>query len=90
VTVGVEERAEMKGKRWYADQWVGYQRVWVRADVLAGITVTAYLVPQVMAYAELAGLPAETGLWAAVARSGATPWWAPPGCCRSGLSPRLR
>ena len=28
-----------------------------RRDVLAGITVTAYLVPQVMAYAELAGLP---------------------------------
>jgi len=30
------------------------------------VTVTAYLVPQVMAYAELAGLPAVTGLWAAV------------------------
>jgi SulP family sulfate permease len=70
VTVGVEERAEMKGKRWYADQWVGYQLAWVRADVLAGITVTAYLVPQVMAYAELAGLPAETGLWAAVGALG--------------------
>jgi len=36
-------------------------------DVLAGVTVTAYLVPQVMAYAGLAGLPPETGLWAAVA-----------------------
>ena len=36
-----------------------------RGDALAGITVTAYLVPQVMAYAELAGLPAATGLWAA-------------------------
>jgi len=38
----------------------------LRRDVLAGVTVTAYLVPQVMAYAELAGLPAVTGLWAAV------------------------
>ena len=37
-----------------------------RGDALAGITVTAYLVPQVMAYAELAGLPAATGLWAAL------------------------
>ena len=47
--------------------WVrGYQRTWVRGDVLAGATVTAYLVPQVMAYAELAGVPAQAGLWAAV------------------------
>jgi SulP family sulfate permease len=47
--------------------WVrGYDRSWLRGDVLAGVTVTAYLVPQVMAYAELAGVPAQTGLWAAV------------------------
>jgi SulP family sulfate permease len=47
--------------------WVtGYRRTWLRGDLLAGITVTAYLVPQVMAYADLAGLPAATGLWAAV------------------------
>lgn len=44
----------------------GYQRAWLRGDLLAGVTVTAYLVPQVMAYAALAGVPAETGLWAAV------------------------
>jgi SulP family sulfate permease len=45
---------------------VGYRRAWWRGDVIAGVTVTAYLVPQVMAYADLAGLPASTGLWAAV------------------------
>ncbi|KQZ70345.1 MULTISPECIES: SulP family inorganic anion transporter [unclassified Nocardioides] len=43
----------------------GYHRSWFRGDLLAGVTVTAYLIPQVMAYAELAGLPAVTGLWAA-------------------------
>ncbi len=43
-----------------------YQRVWLRGDVIAGLTVTAYLVPQVMAYSTLAGLPAVTGLWAAI------------------------
>lgn len=43
-----------------------YDRRWLRGDVFAGITVAAYLVPQVMAYAEVAGLPAITGLWAAV------------------------
>ncbi|MFC7493580.1 MULTISPECIES: SulP family inorganic anion transporter [unclassified Nocardioides] len=47
--------------------WVrGYQRGWLRGDLLAGVTITAYLIPQVMAYAELAGLPAEAGLWACV------------------------
>jgi SulP family sulfate permease len=42
----------------------GYRPAWLRADLVAGATVTAYLVPQVMAYAELAGLPAVAGLWA--------------------------
>jgi len=41
-----------------------YDRVWLRGDVLGGITVAAYLVPQVLAYAEVAGLPAVSGLWA--------------------------
>lgn len=44
----------------------GYHRRWLRADLLAGVTVTAYLVPQVMAYAELAGLPAVAGIWACI------------------------
>ena len=43
-----------------------YQRGWLRSDVLAGLTVAAYFVPQVMAYAQLAGLPAVTGLWVAL------------------------
>jgi sulfate permease, SulP family len=41
-----------------------YRRAWLRGDLLAGCTVAAYLVPQVMAYAEVAGLPPVTGLWA--------------------------
>jgi SulP family sulfate permease len=44
----------------------GYRREYLRGDLLAGMTITAYLVPQVMAYAELAGLPAVSGLWACV------------------------
>jgi MFS superfamily sulfate permease-like transporter len=43
-----------------------YRRAWLRGDVVAGCTVAAYLVPQVMAYAEVAGLPPVTGLWAAM------------------------
>ena len=45
---------------------MGYRRGWLRGDVLAGVTITAYLIPQVMAYAEVAGLPAVVGLWASV------------------------
>ncbi|MEV7414519.1 sulfate permease [Streptomyces sp. NPDC089919] len=44
----------------------GYRTRWLRGDVLAGITVAAYLVPQVMAYAGVAGLPPVAGLWAAL------------------------
>lgn len=44
----------------------GYRRSWLRGDLLAGLTVAAYLVPQVMAYAKIAGLPPVTGLWAAI------------------------
>lgn len=47
-------------------QFRDYQRAWLRGDVIAGLTVCAYLIPQVMAYATVAGLPAITGLWAAV------------------------
>ena len=55
-------------RRYLPGIWVlrGYQRSWLRGDLLAGVTVAAYLVPQVMAYAEVAGLPAIAGLWAAV------------------------
>lgn len=44
-----------------------YERQWLGADVAAGLVLTALLVPQGMAYAELAGLPAITGLYTTVA-----------------------
>ena len=37
----------------------------LRSDVVAGITVAAYLVPQVLAYSGLARVPPAAGLWAA-------------------------
>jgi high affinity sulfate transporter 1 len=39
-----------------------YDRSNLRGDLTGGLTVTAYLIPQVMAYSALAGLPAQTGL----------------------------
>ncbi len=44
-----------------------YRRPWLRGDVVAGITVLAYLVPQVLAYAGLIGLPPVAGLATALA-----------------------
>ncbi|UCD41714.1 MAG: sulfate permease [Chloroflexota bacterium] len=43
-----------------------YQRGWLLRDLVAGLVLCALLVPQGMAYAELAGLPAITGLYTTV------------------------
>src|SRR5689334_2548527 len=40
-----------------------YQRGWLPKDLIAGVVLVTLLVPQGMAYAELAGLPAITGLY---------------------------
>ncbi len=44
-----------------------YQRGWLPHDLVAGLVLAAILVPQGMAYAQLAGLPAVTGLYTTVA-----------------------
>jgi high affinity sulfate transporter 1 len=43
-----------------------YQTQWLRRDIVAGLVLTALLVPQGMAYAELAGLPPITGLYTSI------------------------
>ncbi|MEO3471484.1 SulP family inorganic anion transporter [Roseomonas sp. CAU 1739] len=44
--------------------WVaGYQPAWLRADLVAGITLAAYAVPVALAYATLAGLPPQVGVY---------------------------
>ena len=43
---------------------VNYRRSWLKGDVLAGVTVAAYLIPQCMAYGSLAGVEPVVGLWA--------------------------
>lgn len=45
----------------------GYRRDWLRVDLVAGLTVGAMLIPQSMAYAELAGMPPEYGFYAVLA-----------------------
>ncbi|MCW7991846.1 transporter, partial [Streptomyces platensis subsp. clarensis] len=43
-----------------------YRRAWLAKDLVAGVVLTTLLVPQGMAYAELAGLPPITGLYTTV------------------------
>jgi SulP family sulfate permease len=49
-------------------RWLpAYERRWLRPDLIAAAAVWAVLVPEGMAYASLAGLPPEAGLFAALA-----------------------
>src|SRR5215471_15092102 len=43
-----------------------FHREWLAKDIVAGVVLTTLLVPQGMAYAELAGLPAITGLYTSI------------------------
>jgi high affinity sulfate transporter 1 len=53
---------------WPLFAWLqGYRRSWLPLDVIAGLTVCAILVPEGMAYAELAGVPPEFAFYAAPA-----------------------
>jgi len=48
--------------RWLAD----YQQPWLKADVIAGLTTAAVVIPKAMAYATVAGLPVQVGLYTAL------------------------
>ena len=48
-------------------QWIRqYDRAWLRPDVIAGVTLAAFTIPEAMAYAGLAGLPPQAGMYAAL------------------------
>ena len=52
-------------KAFPAAEWLrSYQRAWFRLDLLAGITLAAYLLPAALGDASLANLPPEAGLYA--------------------------
>ncbi|GAB4214403.1 MAG: solute carrier family 26 protein [Synechococcales cyanobacterium] len=56
-----------RGQRRFLPEWLGhYHRADLPGDVIAGVIVAIMLVPQSMAYALLAGLPPQTGLYASI------------------------
>jgi sulfate permease, SulP family len=57
------------GRASYLPDWSflrGYKRAWLLADLLAGISVCLVMIPTVIAYAGLMGLPPQYGLYAAL------------------------
>jgi SulP family sulfate permease len=58
----VERRSTSSGRWPVFSSLQGYQRGWLRPDIIAGLTVWAVLVPESLAYASIAGLPPVVGL----------------------------
>ena len=44
----------------------GYQKDWLRPDLMAGLITAAVVIPKAMAYATIAGLPVQVGLYTAL------------------------
>ena len=65
--VGDKRMADTRPNRWtllpIADWLPQYQRAWLGFDLVAGVTLAAYAVPVSLAYAGLAGLPPQMGLY---------------------------
>ncbi len=49
----------------FADWLFSYKREWLRPDLIAGLTTAAVVIPKAMAYATIAGLPVQVGLYTA-------------------------
>src|SRR3954471_2082446 len=76
--VAASAEAPVAPSRWSgmiaARHWLrGYDRTALRADVAAGVTLAAYLLPAALGDASLAGLPSEAGLYACL--FGGLVWW---------------
>ena len=48
------------------DWLIGYQKEWLRWDLIAGLITAAVVIPKAMAYATIAGLPVQVGLYTAL------------------------
>ncbi|WP_248703423.1 SulP family inorganic anion transporter [Curtobacterium sp. MWU13-2055] len=59
--------APARSRTWFAPTLRGYDRRWLGRDVLAGLSAGAVVVPQAMAYASIAELPAQVGLYTCMA-----------------------
>ena len=56
-----QTRSRLPLPAWLRD----YRKAWLKPDVIAGLTAAAVVIPKAMAYATIAGLPVEVGLYTA-------------------------
>src|SRR5271154_5610245 len=68
ILLGEELSTEHTSHRYLpmADWLLRYQRNWLRPDLIAGLTTSAVVIPKAMAYATIAGLPVQVGLYTAL------------------------
>ena len=48
------------------DWLIGYRKDWLQYDVIAGLITAAVVIPKAMAYASIAGLPVQVGIYTAL------------------------
>ena len=67
MTTGSQQVSDStESSRAQARSWLfAYQKQWLKADVVAGLTAAAVVIPKAMAYATIAGLPVQVGLYTA-------------------------
>jgi high affinity sulfate transporter 1 len=62
---GLKSQADVRHP--WLPEWLGnYQRSWLKSDVIAGLTAAAVVIPKALAYATIAGLPVQVGLYTAL------------------------
>ena len=55
--------SDSAARDWFAPTLRGYRREWIGRDIVAGLSAGAVVVPQAMAYATIASLPVQIGLY---------------------------
>ena len=61
----VPNDSQRSGRVTTADSFHSYRKDWFRPDLIAGLTTAAVVIPKAMAYATIAGLPVQVGLYTA-------------------------
>lgn len=60
----IQQKRELKTSMILTPRWIlNYQRDWLAADIVAGVTLAAFAIPVSLAYATLAGLPPQCGIY---------------------------
>src|SRR5579871_3275646 len=65
MAISTAQRDGMKWLWWFPPAWwiTEYRAAWLVGDVIAGVTLAAYAIPVSLAYAGLAGLPPQVGIY---------------------------